>query len=214
MAVSGIFGAKVPVVDYVLSSHKPKLYSTTSLVEICIDFEIQTDRIFYVDLRQTYLALKLEIVRDRGYETYKTNEVKKEHKEESKEAEGAGETEEEEELEEAPVPFVTHVNNISHSIFPKVEVYINKQQNYKSNSVYAHKSYISNKFKRAISEYKEVLHCEVYGYEECLDEIMDAPLSNPFFTNRMKMLSRLDSFMLYGKMGLIFSPHLNCFIQI
>ena len=68
----------------------------------------------------------------------------------------------------------------------------------------AHKSYISNNFKGAISEYKGVLHCEGYHYEEVPDEIMEAPLSEPFFTRRMKLLSRPDGFMLYGKLGVDF----------
>ena len=106
--------------------------------------------------------------------------------------------------EEAPVPLVTHVNNILHSIFSIVEVYINSQQIYKSNGLYPHKSYLSNNFKGAISEYKEVLHCEGYDYEEFPDEIMEAPLSEPFFTRSMKMLSRPDGFMLYGKLGFEF----------
>ena len=72
------------------------------------------------------------------------------------------------------------------------------------NGSYAHKSYISNNFKGAISEYKGVLHCEVYHYEEFPDEIMEAALSEPFFTRRMKMLSRPDGFMLYGKLGVDF----------
>ena len=67
--------------------------------------------------------------------------------------------------------------------------------------MYAHKSYISNNFKGAISEYKGVLHCEGYDYEEFPYEIMEAPLSEPFFTRRMKMLNRRDGFMLYGKLG-------------
>ena len=152
-------------------------------------------------MRQTYLALKLKLVKGRGYETYNAKEVKKEHKEEAK-------TEEEEtaEDEESPVPLVTHVNNILHSIFSNVEVYINNQQIYNSNGLYAHKSYISNNFKGAISEYKGVLHCEGYDYEEFPDEIMEAPLSEPFFTRRMKMLSRPDGFMLYGKLGVDFFP--------
>ena len=33
---------------------------------------------------------------------------------------------------------------------------------------------------------------------------MDAPLSEPFFTRRMKMLNRPDGFMLYGKLGVDF----------
>ena len=144
------------------------------------------------------MVLKLELVRGRGYGTYSTKEVKKEHKEEAK-------AEEEETAEkEAPVPLVTHVNNILHSIFSNVEVYINNQQIYNSNGLYAHKSYISNNFKGAISEYKGVLHCEGYDYEEFPDENMEAPLSEPFFTRRMKKLRRPDGLMFYGKLGVDF----------
>ena len=70
-----------------------------------------------------------------------------------------------------------------------------------SNGLYPHESYISNNFKGAISEYNGVLHCEGYNYEEFLDEIMEALLSEPFITRRMKKLSRPDGFMLYGKLG-------------
>ena len=70
--------------------------------------------------------------------------------------------------------------------------------------MYTHKSYNSNNFKGAISENKGVLHCEGYDYEEIPDEIMEAPLSEPFFTRRMKMLSRPDGFMLYDKLGVGF----------
>ena len=140
------------------------------------------------------MALKLKLVRGRGYETYNTKEVKKEHKQEAKaEEEKTAE-------EEAPVPLVTHVNNILHSIFSNVEVYINNQQIYNSNGLYAHKSYISNNFKGAISDYKGILRCEGYDYEEFPDKILEVLLSEPFFTRRMKLLSRLDGFMLYGKL--------------
>ena len=43
-----------------------------------------------------------------------------------------------------------------------------------------------------------VLHCEGYDYEELLDEIMEAPLSERFFTSKMKMHSRPDGLMLCG----------------
>ena len=207
VAVSGILGGKVPVVDDVLS-HEQEIYPTTSLDENCMEFEFQTDWNYHVDLKQTYLASKLKLVKGRGYESYNSKELKKEHKEEAK-VEG-----EETAEKEAPVSLVTHVNNILHSIFSNVEVYINNQQIYNSNGLYAHKSYSSNNFKGAISEYKGVLHCKGYHYEEFPDEIMEAPLSEPFFTRRVKMLSRPDGFMLYGKLGLTFSPLLDCYIQI
>ena len=131
VAVCGNLGGKVPVVDNVLSSHEQKIDITTSLDENCIEFEFQTDWNYYVDFRQTYLALKLKLVRGRGYETYKNKEVEKEHKEEVK-------ADEEETSEEAaPVPLVTHVNNLLHSIFSIVEVYINSQQIYHSNGLNA-----------------------------------------------------------------------------
>ena len=176
MAVSGNLGEKVPVVDDVLLSHDQKIYPITSLDDNCIEFEIQTDRNYFVDLRQTYLALKMKFVKSRRYETYKAKKNKEEHKEEAK----TDEEERAEEEQEALVPLVTPVNNILHSIFSNVEVYNNNQQIYNSNGLYAHKSYISNNFKRAISEYKGVFHCEGYDYEKNPDEFMEAVLSEPF----------------------------------
>ena len=82
--VSGTLGGKVPVVDHVLLSHEQEIYPTTSLDENCIEFEFQTDQNYYVDLRQTYWALKLKFVTDCGYENYKSKEVKKEHKKKQK----------------------------------------------------------------------------------------------------------------------------------
>ena len=74
VAVSGNLGGKVPIVNYVLSSHEQETYATTSLDENCIEFEFQTDRDYYVDLRQSFLALKLEFVEGRGYDTYESRE--------------------------------------------------------------------------------------------------------------------------------------------
>ena len=88
-----------------------------------------------------------------------------------------------------------------HSVFfSNVEVYINNQQKNNSNGVYAHKSYNSNKFKGAISEYKGVLHCEGYDFKANPDDIQDSPLYDLFFSGRLKMLLRSDGF-IYGKLG-------------
>ena len=121
MAVSGNLGRKVPVVDDVFSSHEQKNYPTTSLDENCIEFDLQTDRNFYVGLRQTYLALKLKLVWGCGYETYNGREKNGAQKE-------AKADEKETVEDDAPLPLVTHVNNILHSIFPNVEMYFNNQQ--------------------------------------------------------------------------------------
>ena len=198
VAVSGNIGGKVSIVDDVLSSHEQEIYPTTSGDEKCIVFEFQADRNYYVDLRQSFLALKLKFVKGRGYDTYESKEKKKEHNDESVVFTETGTDDSEEE-----VARVTYVNNIMHSIFSNVEVYINNQQIYNSNGLYAHKSYISNNFRAAISEYKGVLHCEGYDYEQDPEDISN-PLPDPFFTTRMKLLSRPDGFMLYGKLGIDF----------
>ena len=150
VAVSGNLGGKVPIVDDVLSSHEQETYPTTSLDENCIEVEFQTERNYYVDLGQSFLALKLKFVKGRGYDTYESKEKEKEHNGDSVVFTETGG----DEKEEDEVARVTYVHNIMHSIFSNVEVYINNQQIYNSNGLYAHKFYISNNFKAAISEYK------------------------------------------------------------
>ena len=103
------------------------------------------------------------------------------------------------------VHFISLVNNIMPSVFSNVEGYIKNQQIYNSNGLYAHKSYFSNNFKGAISEYKGVLHCEGYDFEDNADECQETPMSEPFFTRGMKMPIRPVGFMLYGKLGINFS---------
>ena len=158
---------------------------------------MQTDWNFYVDLRLSFLALKLKFVKGRGYDTSESKEKKKEHKDESIVSTETGNDEEEE------VARVTYVNNIKLRIFSNVEVYINNQQIYISNGLYAHKSYISNNFKAAISEYKVVLHCEGFDFEQDPVDITN-PLPDPLFTRRMKLLSRPNGSKLYGKVGVDF----------
>ena len=200
VAVSGSIAGKVPVVYDVLLFHEQEICPTTSIDERWLEFEIQVDRNCYVDLRHTYLALKLKCVKCRGYETDSSKEVKEEYK---KETSSDKETEEEE--QEAPVSVVSHLNDILHAIFFIVEVYINNQQLYYSKCLYALKFYNSNSFKGAIFKDEGVLFCEGYNYEEFPDEFLEALLSEPFFTSRMKMVSRPGSFMLHGKLVVDFS---------
>ena len=62
-------GLKVAVVDNVLSSHVHENYPTTSLDGNSIEFEFHIDRNVFVELRQTYLALKIKLVEGRGFDT-------------------------------------------------------------------------------------------------------------------------------------------------
>ena len=66
-----------------------------------------------------------------------------------------------------------------HSIFSNVEVYINNQQIYNSNGLYAHMSYISNNLEGAITDYKGILHCEGYDDEQDPEDITN-PLPDLF----------------------------------
>ena len=68
VAVSGNPGVKAPVVYNVLSSHEQEVHPTTSLDENSIEFDFQKDRNVYVDFRQTYIALKTKLVRERGFD--------------------------------------------------------------------------------------------------------------------------------------------------
>ena len=177
VAVSGNPGVKVPVVDDVLSSHEKELYPTTSLDENSIEFDFQTNRNVYVDLRQTYLILKNKLIKGRGFDTYKTTEKKREHKEDAVFTE-TRDDDVEIIKEDEEVHHITHVNKILHSIFSNAELYINNHQIYNSNGLYAHKSHISNNFKSTLSDYKGVLHCEGYDYEEDPENLVEGP----FFT--------------------------------
>ena len=125
VAVSGNLGGKVPIVDDVLSSNEQEIYPTTSLDENCIEFEFQTDRNYYADLRQSLLSWKLKLVKGRGYDTYESKEKKKDHKDESV---VFTETGAEDEEEQEDVVRITYINNIKQSIFSNREVYIINQQ--------------------------------------------------------------------------------------
>ena len=122
------------------------------------------------------MALKVKFVKGRRYDTYESKEKKKEHNDGSVVFTETG-TDDEEEQEE--VARVTYVNNRMHSIFSNVEVYINNQQIYNSNGLYVQKSYNSNNFKAAISEYNGALNCEGYDYKQDPEDISN-PLPDPF----------------------------------
>ena len=199
VAVSGNPGVKVPVMDDVLSSHEQEIYPTTSVDENSIEFEFQTDRDVYVGLRQTYLALKIKLVTGRGFDTFKATEKKDEHKEDTIFTE-TGDDDVELLEEDEGVPHITHVNIFLPSIFSNSELYSNIRQIYNSNGFYAHKSHVSNNFNSTLSNYKGVLHCEGYDYEEDPENLHEGP----FVTRGMKLYSRPDGFMLYGKLGIDF----------
>ena len=199
VAAFGNPGMEVPTPDDVFFSHEQEVYPITFLHENSNKFEFLTDRNVYVDLGQTDLALKIKLVKGRGFDTYKRTEKKKEQKKETFFTET--DNDDIEFIEEGEgKPHITHENNILHSIFSNADLYINNHQIYNSNGLYAHKSHFSNNLKSTLTAYKEVLHSEGYDYEEDPENLLEGP----FFTKRKKSYSRLDSFMLYGKLGIDF----------
>ena len=182
-----------------LSSHEQEIYPTTSLEENSIEFEFQTGCNVYVDLQQTYHASKIKLLEGRGFDNYKTTEKEKEHKEDLVYTE-TGDDDVEFIEEDEGVPHFTHATNILLSIFSNAELYINNHKIYNWNGLYAHKSHISNKFKSTLSEYKGVLPCEGLDYKKRPENLVEGS----FFTTRIKMYSRPEDLMLYGKQGIYF----------
>ena len=78
-------------------------------------------------MRQTYLALKSKLVKERGFDTYKTTEKKKKHKEDTVFT-GTGDDDVEFLGKGEGVPHITHVNNILQSVFSNADLYINNHE--------------------------------------------------------------------------------------
>ena len=190
---------KIAVVDNVLSSHEQETYSVISVDWNSFQFQFKIDRNVYVDLRQTYLALKVKLVGGRSFDTYKTTENEKEHGEDTVFT-GTGVDDVEFMEEGEGVPHITDVNNTLHSTFSNAELYINNHQIYNSNGLFAHDSHISNNFKTTLTEYKGVLHCEGYDYKEDPENLLEGP----FVFKIMNLYTRPDVFLLYVKLGIEF----------
>ena len=96
-----------------------------------------------------------------------------------------------------PVIPVTHVNNLMYSIFSTEEVYINNQQIYNSNGLYAFKSlHFPTTSVGAISEYEGVLHCEAYDFEDDPEDVLKGPMHVPFIRRRVTTISKHEGFTL------------------
>ena len=175
VSVSGNPCVKVPAVDDVLSSHEQEIYPTISLDEHSIQFEIQSDRNAYVDLRQMYVVLKIKLVKGRGFDTSKATKKNKEHNEDTVFTR-TGDDDVEFVEEGKGVPHFTHVNNLLYSLFSNAELHNNNHQIYESNGLYADKSRISNNFKSTLTHYKGVLHCKAYDYEEDPENLLECPV--------------------------------------
>ena len=59
-----IFG-KVPSLETIVSSYTQEVFPSLSLDESSIEFEFETDRNLYLDMRDTHLSLKLHLFKEK-----------------------------------------------------------------------------------------------------------------------------------------------------
>ena len=72
--------------------------------------------------------------------------------------------------------YLTHVNNILHSLFSNSELYLNNQQQvYNSNGLYGHKALISNEFNASTENNKNISACHGCELEEKPSDYEESP---------------------------------------
>ena len=73
---------KVPVLETIMS-YTQEVFPSTSPDESSIEFELETDRNLYLNMRDTHLSLKLQLFKGRLFDAFKKE--KAEHKAKSEE---------------------------------------------------------------------------------------------------------------------------------
>ena len=97
-----------------ISSSIQEVFPSTSLEESSIEYEFETDRNLYMDMRDTHLILKLQLFNERLFEAFKKE--KAEHKAKS-----------EDDSDEEPQTYSTYVSNLLHSQFSNLKFLLTKQ---------------------------------------------------------------------------------------
>ena len=143
---------KIHVLEPIESSHVQEVYPSTSLDESSIEFEFETDRSIYFDMREIHLQIKVGLKKGRFFDDFMK---KDEH----------GEADMGMSFTDDDLHYLTHVNNLLHLLFSNCEVYLNNQQVYNSNGLYGHKASISNEF-NASKRNNEDSACHGYEFEK------------------------------------------------
>ena len=131
-------------------SHIQEDYPSTSLDESSIEFEFETDRIIYLDMRDIQLQIKVRLQRGRLFDDFSKKE-------------NLGKTDTGMTFTDDDLQYLTHVINLLHSLFSNCEVYVNIQRVYNSKGLYGHKALISNEFNASTVNNEGSLAC--HGYE-------------------------------------------------
>ena len=175
---------KIPVLETIISSYIPEVIPSTSLDESSIEFEFETNRSLYLDMLDTHLSLKLQLIKGRLFEAFRKE--KAEHKAKS-----------EKDSDEESQTYLTYVNNLLHTLFSNWEVYFNNTMVYNANGLYPHKAQISNEFNSSAVKTKGKLACHRYSFEEYPEAFYMYP-----FTDRANALGSGITFSLYGRLAI------------
>ena len=134
-----------------------------------LEFEIRTDRNSFLDMSEVYLRLAVTII--------DLNTLKP--------------------VDTTTQPVVL-TNNALHSLFSNCEVSINGENVSTSNSLYAHKSFLTTEWSHSAECKNSILHCQGYSYEADPGNLHDV------FTDR-KTLSQdkknPSTYYLFGKLA-------------
>ena len=169
-----------------MSSYTQEVFPSTSLDESSIEFEFETDRNLYLDMRDTHLSIKLQLFKGRLFDAFKKEKAETKAKSE-------------EDSVEKPHSYLTYVTILLHSLFSNCENYFKITMVYNANGLYPHKAQISNEFNSSAVCNKGILAC--HGY--CFEENPDAFDMYPF------------TFSLYGRLAIdLFTFAKNCCYQI
>ena len=175
---------KIPVLEPIESSHVQEVYPSTSLDESSIEFEFETDRSIYLDMRDIHLQIKVGLQKGRLFDDF----MKKD--EHGKGDMGMSFTDDD-------LHYLTHVKNLLHSLVSNCEVYLNNQQVYNSNGLYGHKALISNKFNTSTRNNEGILVCHGYEFEKEPSDFEKSP-----FIDREEELLLKNGTTYYGKLAI------------
>ena len=98
---------KLPVLEKKFSSYTQEVFPSTSVDESSFEFEFETDRNIYLDMRGIHLSFMFQLIE--GIDAF--NKEKAGHKAKS-----------EEDSDEEPQTYLVYVSNLLHSLFSNCEV--------------------------------------------------------------------------------------------
>ena len=65
----------VPVLETIMSSYTQEVVASTSLDERGIEFEFETDRYLYLDMRDKHISLGLQLLEERFFDAFKKEKM-------------------------------------------------------------------------------------------------------------------------------------------